>query len=224
MRLLVVEDEPKLAAAIAKGLGTKGYAVDTITDGEEALKRLVIHGEDYDLVILDLTLPNKSGAEICEDLRSRKIMVPIIILTARAETEQKVNLLSIGADDYMVKPFSFEELLARIQAILRRPTESMPSVLEVGNLKLNPSTHEAWKDEEQLSLTLKEFRLLEHFMRHPNQVVDREDLLTHLWDFNYEAFSNIVDVHIKNLRKKLDSGDGPSVLETVRGIGYRLRI
>jgi two-component system, OmpR family, response regulator len=223
MRILVVEDEPKLAAVVAKGLESKGYAVDTVGDGQEALTRILVHGGDYDLVVLDLMLPNKSGSEICKEARAQGVTVPILILTARAETEHKVELLLAGADDYMVKPFSFDELLARIQAILRRPSESLPTVLTAGEIELDPVGHTVRRDGEEVPLTLKEFRLLEYFMRHPNQVINREDFLTHLWDFNYEAFSNVVDVHIKNLRQKLDRKDSPSIFETIRGIGYRLR-
>ncbi len=224
MRLLVVEDEPKLAAIIQKGLEAKGYAVDTIGDGAEAYTRIQVHHKDYDLILLDLMLPNKSGTEICKEVREAGVTTPIVILTARTETEHKVELLLAGADDYMVKPFSFDELLARIQAILRRPTESLPLTLTAGELELDTVGHTVHKAGEEIPLTLKEFRLLEYFMRHPNQVINREDLLTHLWDFNYEAFSNVVDVHIKNLRQKLDPKDGSSLFETIRGIGYRLRV
>lgn len=224
MRILVVEDEPKLAAVVQKGLEAKGYAVDTIGDGQEALTRILVHGADYDLIILDLMLPSKTGNEICTEVRAQGVTVPILILTARNETEHKVELLLAGADDYMVKPFSFDELLARIQAILRRPTESLPAILTGGDLELDPVAHTLKRDGEEIPLTLKEFRIIEYFLRHPNQVINREDLLTHLWDFNYEAFSNVVDVHIKNLRQKLDQKDAPSIVETIRGIGYRLRI
>ncbi len=223
MRILVVEDEPKLAAVIAKGLTNKGYAVDTISDGQEAFTRITVHGKDYDLVLLDLMLPTKSGAEICKEARAQGVTVPIIVLTARNETETKVEMLGIGADDYLVKPFSFDELLARIQAVLRRPSESVPTVLAVGDIELDPGTHTVTREGEEIALTLKEFTLLEYFLRHPNQVINREDLLTHLWDFNYEAFSNVVDVHVKNLRNKLDHKNAPSIFETIRGIGYRLR-
>jgi two-component system, OmpR family, response regulator len=223
MRILVVEDEPKLAAVVAKGLTSKGYAVDTLHDGQEALTRLLVHGRDYDLVLLDLMLPSKTGLEICTEVRAQGVTVPILILTARSETEHKVSLLLSGADDYVVKPFSFPELLARIQAILRRPAETIPTILEVGDIKLDPATHKAWLRDVELSLTLKEFGLLEYFLRRPNEVINREDLLTHLWDFNYESFSNVIDVHIKNLRQKLDSSNEQSVLETIRGIGYRFR-
>ncbi len=224
MRILVVEDEPKLAAVIQKGLETKGYAVDTIHDGQEALTRILVHAIDYDLIILDLMLPTKTGNEICREARTANVTTPILILTARNETEHKVELLLSGADDYMVKPFSFDELLARIQAILRRPSESLPTKLTGGDLELDPVAHTLKKDGQDVPLTLKEFTIIEYFLRHQNQVVNREDLLTHLWDFNYESFSNVVDVHIKNLRQKLDTKDAPSILETIRGIGYRLRV
>jgi DNA-binding response OmpR family regulator len=164
-----------------------------------------------------------SGYDICKQMRAEQITVPILVLTARSEIEQKVDLLLAGADDYLEKPFSFAELAARIQAILRRPAESIPAVLQALDIELNPSEHTAAVDGVPLTLTLKEFGLLEYFLRHPNQVVNREDLITHLWDSNYESFSNVVDVHVKNLRQKLDRGPYPSALETIRGIGYRLR-
>ena len=223
MRILVVEDEPKLAEALKRGLSAKGYAVDTIGDGEKALTRASLHHNDYDVIVLDLMLPNKDGLTICRELRARDIVTPILILTARAETETKVELLLSGADDYLVKPFAFEELLARIQALLRRPAATMPEVLRQGDIELNPATHTAERGGQPLTLTLKEFGLLEYFLRHQNEVVNREDLLAHLWDFNYESFSNVIDVHVKNLRRKLDPDNSTSVLETVRGIGYRLR-
>jgi DNA-binding response OmpR family regulator len=223
MRILVVEDEKKLADVLSEGLTKKGFAVDIIDDGEKALSRLSLHRNDYDLVILDLMLPTLSGAEICRQARARDITTPILILTARSEVETKVDLLLSGADDYLVKPFSFDELIARIHALSRRPQESKPTVLEAGSIKLDPASHTVTKDGKPIDLTLKEFMLLEYFMRHPNEVVNREDLLTHLWDFNYESFSNVIDVHVKNLRRKLD-GEGESMLETVRGIGYRLHV
>ena len=223
MRILLVEDEPKLASVIARGLTNKGYAVDTIDDGEKALTRISIHHKDYDLVILDLMLPSLDGYAICKQVRALNIIIPILVLTARAETETKVELLLAGADDYLVKPFAFDELLARIHALLRRPSGLLPEVLQLGDLELNTVEHTASQNGEVLLLTLKEFGLLEYFMRHPGEVVNREDLLAHLWDFNYESFSNVIDVHVKNLRRKLGEGDNPGVLETVRGIGYRLR-
>jgi two-component system OmpR family response regulator len=223
MRILVVEDEAKLAAVISQGLSAKGYAVDVISDGEKALTRISLHHGDYDLVILDLMLPSLDGYAICREMRKRNITTPVLVLTARAETEAKVELLLAGADDYLVKPFAFEELLARIQALMRRPTTTLPEVLQAGDIEINLTERTVTRRGEPILLTLKEFGLLEHFMRRPNEVVNREDLLAHLWDFNYESFSNVIDVHVKNLRRKLDSGDGKSLLETVRGIGYRLR-
>ncbi|HCR52151.1 TPA: DNA-binding response regulator [Candidatus Kaiserbacteria bacterium] len=223
MRILLVEDEERLAEVLAEGLKHKGYAVDIINDGVKGYTRISLHRNDYDLVILDLMLPGMSGLDICRQMRAEGITLPILVLTARNEEEQKVNLLLAGADDYLVKPFSFEELAARIQAILRRPTEAVPTVLRALDIELNPAERTVSRDGVPLTLTLKEFGLLEYFLRHPNQVINREDLVAHLWDFNYESFSNVVDVHIKNLRKKLDFGSEPSVIETIRGIGYRLR-
>lgn len=223
MRLLLVEDEEKFAAVLAAGLKHKGHAVDIVNDGVKGYTRISLHRSDYDLVILDLMLPGMSGLDICRQMRAEGITLPILILTARSEEDQKVSLLQSGADDYLVKPFSFEELAARIQAILRRPAESLPTTLRVLDIELNPGDRTVRRDGVPLTLTLKEFGLLEYFLRRPNQVVNREDLVAHLWDFNYESFSNVVDVHIKNLRKKLDGGSQPSILETIRGIGYRLR-
>lgn len=223
MRILLVEDEEKLAEALKRGLTAKGYAVDVIHDGEEALTRISLHHVDYDLVILDLMLPSVDGLTICTEVRRRSIVTPILVLTARAETETKVELLQAGADDYLVKPFSFDELLARMQALLRRPANSVPTVLTVGDIELNPAEHSVTISDEPLTLTLKEFGMLEYFMRRPNEVVSREDLLAHLWDFNYESFSNVIDVHVKNLRRKLAERDQQGVLETIRGIGYRFR-
>ena len=224
MRLLVVEDQPEIAKSLSEGLEKEGYAVDIIDDGLKAATRISLHRNEYDLVILDLMLPSMSGHDICRQVRAEGITVPILVLTAQNETEEKVQLLLSGADDYLVKPFSFAELKARIQAILRRPVESVPIVLEVLDIKLDPSARTAERDGVPLSLTLKEFGLLEYFLRRPNQVVNREDLIAHLWDFNYESFSNVVDVHVKNLRQKIDGGVTPSVFETIRGIGYRLRV
>jgi two-component system, OmpR family, response regulator len=223
MKILIVEDEPKLADAISRGLLHQGYATDIIHDGEKAFTRISLHRDDYDMVILDLMLPSLDGHAIVKQVRELGITTPILILTARAETEQKVELLLSGADDYLVKPFSFAELLARAHALLRRPTEALPEVIVIQDIALNPATRSVTQNGMDVPLTLKEFSLLEYLMRHPNQVVNREDLLSHLWDFNYDSFSNVVDVHIKNIRKKIDTGDGPSILETVRGIGYRIR-
>src|ERR1700722_2545353 len=221
MKILLVEDEQKLAQAIAKGLSHEGYTVDTVGDGKKALTRIQLHRSDYDVVILDLMLPSMDGYEICKEMRASNITVPVLVLTARAETDTKVQLLLAGADDYLIKPFSFAELSARLKALMRRPNEKLPETLKLGDIELNPGERKVTRGGKDVPLTLKEFGLLEYFMRHPNQVVNREDLLSHLWDFNYVGFSNVVDVHVKNLRRKLE-GEGTGVLETVRGIGYRL--
>lgn len=222
MKILLVEDEEKLSSALSKGLQLEGYTVDVIPDGKKALTRISLHRSDYDVIILDLMLPSMDGFEICKQVREWNITVPILILTARAETDTKVKLLSSGADDYLVKPFSFAELVARVRALMRRPNESLPEKLTFDDIELNPADRKVMRGGKEISLTLKEFGLLEYFMRHPNQVVNREDLLNHLWDFNYVGFSNVVDVHVKNLRKKLSEGNHRDILETVRGIGYRL--
>jgi len=222
MKILLVEDEQKLAAALTKGLSLEGYTVDAIGDGKKAMTRISLHRGDYDVIILDLMLPSMDGLAICKQTREAGITTPILILTARAETDTKVELLSAGADDYLIKPFSFAELVARLQALLRRPVASLPETLKIGEIELNPGERRVVRDGKEVPLTLKEFGLLEYFMRHPNQVVNREDLLNHLWDFNYVGFSNVVDVHVKNLRRKLGGGRSGEILETVRGIGYRL--
>jgi two-component system, OmpR family, response regulator len=222
MRILIVEDEKKLASALARGLTQKGFAVDTLTEGNAAFTRISLHHTDYDIILLDLMLPGMDGATLCKKIRELDITTPILILTARDETENKVDLLLTGADDYVVKPFSFDELYARIQALLRRPAEMVPTILQVRDIELNTGQHVVRQSGKVVPLTLKEFMLLEYFMRHPNQVINREELLSHLWDFNYLAFSNVVDVHVKNLRRKLNRGRS-DLLETVRGVGYRLK-
>lgn len=223
MRILVVEDEEKLGAAIQKGLVSSGYAVDLIDNGKKAYDRLSLNHSDYDLVILDLMLPDMDGFSVTKLLRESNIAIPIIILTARDEMDSKVELLLTGADDYVVKPFSFEELLARMKAVFRRPKEMLPEVLMIGDIELNSNSRKVFKKGKEVPLTLKEFMLIEHFMRRPNEVISREDLLSHLWDFDYSSFSNVVDVHVKNVRKKLFSESSEGMLETVRGVGYRLK-
>ncbi len=222
MRILLVEDEKKLADALVQGLTQKGYAVDTLDNGEKAYTRISLHHVDYDLVILDLMLPGMDGATICKNVRAHDIIVPILILTARDEIENKVDLLLSGADDYVVKPFSFDELCARIQALLRRPTEMIPGVITASDIELDAGKRTVHKNGKLVPLTLKEYVLLEYFMRHKGQAIDREQLLSHLWDFNYASFSNVVDVHVKNLRRKLHD-ESQDLLETVRGVGYRFK-
>lgn len=223
MKVLVVEDEPKLLDVLQRGLTAKGYTADTIADGKEALDRIVLYKDDYDVVVLDLLLPGMDGHTICRLAREKGVKTPILILTALDEVKSKVDLLNSGADDYLHKPFSFDELDARLNALLRRPQETIPTVLEADDIELNTAERIVTRDGKPVSLTLKEFALLEYFMRHPNQVINREELLNHLWDFNYTSFfSNSLDVHVKNLRKKIDYGRDTSIIETVRGIGYKL--
>lgn len=223
MRILIVEDEEKLAEATKKGLELKGFTVDWIAEGEKARTRMMLYRDEYDLVLLDLMLPGVDGATICKDVREAGVTTPIIVLTARDETEIKVDLLNVGADDYLAKPFSFDELVARMNAVLRRPEASLPSVLTIRDITLDPAKHTVTKDGKEVALTLKEFSLLEFFMRHPNEAVKRETVLDHVWSFDFPAFSNVLDVHMKNLRKKLDDyGEADPLFETIRGIGYRL--
>ena len=184
MRIILIEDEIKLARLLSHGLIQKGYAVDVVSDGVKALNRILLNHVDYDLIILDLTLPGMDGTSITKTVREKNITTPILILTARDEIKSKIDLLLSGADDYIVKPFSFDELCARIQTLLRRPQEMIPIVLKVRDIELNAGEHKCYKAGQAIPLTLKEFVLLEYFMRNPNKVVNREELLSHLWDFN----------------------------------------
>lgn len=223
MRILIVEDEEKLAQSLKKGLEKEGFAVDYIMDGDAGERRIVVSHKDYDLVILDLMLPGKDGFQICRDVREQQITTPILVLTARDATEDKVTALDAGADDYLVKPFSFEELMARVRALLRRPEQALPNELVVKDLCLDTTTRKVTRKGKEINLTLKEFNLLEYLMRHADQVLTREQILDHLWDFAFDSFSNVVDVHVKNLRKKIDGNQHEKLLETIRGVGYRIK-
>jgi|SRR3989344_4788975 len=223
MRIIIVEDEKIVADSLAASLIDRGYAVDIVGDGKKAFSRISLNHTDYDLIILDLSLPNMDGKSICMALRKINITTPILVLTGQDEIQDKVDLLFAGADDYLVKPFSFDELYARIQAILRRPAVSLPAVITYWDIELNSSERVVSKNGKLIPLTLKEFVLLEYFLRNRNRVVNREELLSHLWDFNFSSFSNVIDVHVKNLRRKLDWNGDDNILETVRGVGYRLK-
>lgn len=223
MRLLIVEDEEAIAKVLKKALEREAYAVDYITDGEKASRRLEMNSRDYDLVILDLMLPGKSGLDICRDLRGQKVTIPILVLTARDNLNDKIAALELGADDYLTKPFSIQELVARIKAILRRPAEVLSTQLQIGNLVLDNSTHQVTLAGQSIELTVKEFALLEYLMRNPNQVINRHQIIDHLWGYDFSSASNIVDVHIKNLRKKIGNRQ-LKMLETVRGLGYRIKV
>jgi len=220
MKILIVEDQENLAKLIKKGLETEGFNADYILDGESAQKRIEMYYKDYDLVILDVMLPKKTGTELCKEIRNQKIMIPIIMLTARDQNDDIINGLNVGADDYLVKPFEFEVLLARIKALLRRPKIALPTVLSVKDIVLNSTTKQVFRKKLEIQLTLKEFSLLEYFMRHPNQVLNREQILSNLWDFAFDSFSNVVDVHVTNLRKKIGDKDG-SLIKTIYGVGYK---
>ena len=226
MRILVIEDEEKLAQLIKKGLEKEGYAVDYITDGETGQRRIETSHQDYDLVLLDLMLPKRNGGEVCRNVRQQNISIPILILTAKGTTEDKIESLDQGADDYLVKPFSFGELIARIRALLRRPDTVLPPELKLRDIIMNTATRKVYRNNKEVPLTLKEYSLLEYMMRHPNQVLTREQIQGHIWDFAFDSFSNVIDVHVKNLRKKINGGSSFSnknLLETVRGVGYRIR-
>ena len=220
MRALVVEDEPKMAALLRRGLVEEGYAVDVAPDGPAAVIRANATG--YDAIVLDVMLPGMDGFEVCRRLRENGVWAPVLMLTARDAVEDRIAGLDTGADDYLTKPFSFAELLARLRALTRRgPLERAP-VLEVGNLRLDPSTHGVWRGEAHIDLSAKEFALLETLMRRAGQVVSRFDLLEHAWDYDYENRSNVVDVYIRYLREKIDRPFGVRSIDTVRGVGYRL--
>ncbi len=223
MKVLIVEDEEKLAIGLKAGLEHEGFTVDYLMDGEKGETRIRTCRGDYDVVILDLMLPLKNGFEVCTDVREAGVTLPILILTARDSIEDKVLALNSGADDYLVKPFAFDELVARLHALLRRPHETLPGELTVAGLILDPITREVHRDGERIELTLKEFELLQYLMRHPNQVMGREDIFAHIWDFADTSLSNVIDVHIKNLRRKIDEKHNRKLLETVRGIGYTLK-
>jgi DNA-binding response OmpR family regulator len=222
MRVLIVEDQESLAKLLKKGFEKEGYAADYVLDGEAGQKRIELHNGDYDVIVLDLMMPKKGGDEVCRAVRAFGVTTPIIILTAKDSEEDKVKLLDIGADDYIVKPFSFRELLARVRALTRRPETALPTELKIGDLVLQPARKTVFLRDKELKLTLTEFRLLEYLMRNPNQVLEREAITTNIWDFDFDSFSNIVDVYINRLRKKIDSGRKNRLLKTIRGVGYKI--
>jgi two-component system, OmpR family, response regulator len=221
MRVLVVEDDVKMARLLHRGLSEDGAAVDVARTGEDAL--WMAGSAAYDAVVLDVMLPGIDGFETCRRLRDEDVWAPVLLLTARDSVEDRVAGLDGGADDYLTKPFSFAELSARLRALVRRGQPERPSVMSVGDLRLDPATRRVWRGDTEISLSPKEFALLEAFVRRPGEVLTRLELLEHAWDFNYENRSNVVDVYMRYLRRKIDRPFGVDTLETVRGAGYRLR-
>jgi len=222
VRILVIEDNPKMAQAIQKGLQANGYAVDVSHGGFEGEEKAVL--EPYDLIILDLMLPDRDGVDVCRNLRRRCVETPVIMLTALSGTDDKVAGLDAGADDYLTKPFEFEELLARVRAMLRRGEASEGRVLECDDLKLDLYTRMATRGEQEFELSNKEFGLLEYLMRNPNRVLSRTQITEKVWDMNYEPGSNVIDVYISSLRKKIDRGYERELIHTIKGAGYRFGI
>jgi DNA-binding response OmpR family regulator len=221
MRILVVEDERRLCSIIKRGLLEEGYAVDTTYDGEEG--EYLAENTPYDLIILDIMLPKKDGIEVCQELRLKRVNAPILMLTAKDTVEDRVKGLDAGADDYLIKPFAFNELLARIRALLRREGFSKSSKLQVGDLVMDTLTREVWRGQRKIELTNKEYIILEYFMRHPNIVITRTMLEEHAWDYEFDSISNLIDVYIRRLRRKVDERGQASLIQTVRGAGYRLK-
>lgn len=221
MRALIVEDDVKMAGLIRRGLLEEGYAADVAARGEDAI--WMASATEYDAIVLDVMLPGIDGFEVCRRLRQAGVWSPVLMLTARDAVEDRIAGLDTGADDYLTKPFAFAELLARLRALARRGPVEQPPVIEVGDLKLDPRSHQVWRGEREIDLSQKEFALLEILMRRPGQVVSRFDLLEHAWDYSYENRSNIIDVYVRYLREKIDRPFRVRSIETVRGAGYRLR-
>ncbi len=222
MRTLVVEDDPKLGPLLRRGLSERGGTADLAVSGNDALWMAKAHG--YDAIVLDVLLPDLDGFATCERLRGDGVWTPVLLLTARDAIEDRVRGLDSGADDYLTKPFSLAELRARLRALVRRGAPERPAVLEVGDLRLDPATQRVWRGTTEIDLSAKELQLLELFMRRPGEILSRYDLLEHAWDMNYDNRSNVVTVHVRHLREKIDRPFGRNTIETVRGLGYRLRV
>jgi two-component system OmpR family response regulator len=221
VRILVVEDEPKMAALVARALREEGHAADVAGQGEDAL--WMAQAAAYDAIVLDVMLPGLDGFEVLRRLRKEEVWTPVLMLTARDAVGDRVGGLDAGADDYLTKPFSFAELFARLRAIARRGPVERPAVLQLGDLRLDPAAHRAWRGETELKLSAREFALLELLMRRPGETLTRLQILEGGWDMAFESRSNIVDVYMRYLREKIDRPFGRDSIETVRGVGYRLR-
>ena len=221
MRLLVVEDEKKVSSFIKKGLEEEGYAVDAAHDGEEGLYMAL--DNVHDLIILDIQLPKMDGLQVLQEIRKQKVKTPVLLLTVRATIEDKVLGLDSGADDYLTKPFVFQEFVARIRALLRRRVEVDPAVLQVADLSLDPSRRIVIRGKEKIDLSPREFSLLDYFMRNPGRVLTRTMITEHVWDYDFDTDTNVIDVYVNYLRKKIDAGRMPKLIHTVRGVGYVMR-
>lgn len=221
MRILVIEDEAKVASFIKRALEEESYAVDLSADGVQGLD-LGLSGS-YDLIVIDLMLPGLPGLEVLKRLRKEKIQAPVLILTAQSQIDQKVKGLDAGADDYLTKPFAIDELLARVRALLRRGATETPGVLQIDDLVLNPATREVTRAGQRIDLTLKEYALLEYFMRHAGRVLTRPMISEHVWNQDFDTFTNVIDVYVNYLRNKIDRGRGRKLIHTVRGSGYMLK-
>ncbi|MFE9691609.1 response regulator transcription factor [Micromonospora sp. NPDC005806] len=220
MRILVVEDDKHLARSIKRGLAAEGFAVDVAFDGVDGLWRA--REGDYDVVVLDIMLPGKSGYQVCAELRDAGNWTPIIMLTAKDGELDEAEALDTGADDYLSKPFSYLVLVARIRALLRRGSRERPATLNAGDLRLDPAAHRAWRGDAELSLTPRQFALLEFFMRRAGEVLSKSTILGHVWDFAFDGDPNIVEVYVRHLRKKIDEPFGRTAIQTIRLVGYRL--
>ncbi|MEW5705877.1 MAG: response regulator transcription factor [Actinomycetota bacterium] len=222
MRVLVVEDEHKIANSIKRGLEQEAFAVDVAYDGKSGFALAL--AEDYDAIVLDLMLPEMDGLEICKQLRASKVHTPVLILTAKGQLYDKVNGLNAGADDYLVKPFAFAELLARLRALMRRPKESLGSILTIEDLSLNTLTYEVTRAGKRIELSKKEFALLEYMLRHKNRILTKDQIINHVWDYDADILPNTVEVYIGYLRNKIDKPfkDRTPLIHTVRGFGYKI--
>lgn len=221
MRLLVVEDEKKVSSFIKKGLEEEGHAVDVASDGETGLQMAL--DRVHDLIILDIQLPKLDGLSLLHELRKEKATTPVLLLTVRATIEDKVLGLDAGADDYLTKPFAFQELVARTRALLRRRTEGKPAVLQVSDLMLDPARRAVVRGNRKIDLTAKEFALLDYFMRNPGRVLTRTMIAEHVWDYDFDSMTNVIDVYVNYLRKKIDSDHEQKLIHTIRGVGYMLK-
>jgi len=220
MKILIVEDEHLIANALKKGLEQEHYTVDLAFDGETGFD--LASSGDYDLILLDLMLPKMNGLEICRQLREQQIQTPILMLTAKSQIEDKIKGFNSGADDYLTKPFAFEELLARVRALVRRPQKSASEVITIGDLSLNLSTYEVIRQGKNITLSSKEYSLLECLMRHANKILNKDQLIQHVWSYESDILPNTVEVYIRNLRQKIDEPFKTKLIKTIRGFGYKI--